>query len=600
MAHASEATATLMPCQPEELPRCCPACGGLECLCRPRFFPGQLLTDEDLNRLDHYIVEKAKLHNRNLHGWGVVCGLELACHPCDGYVTVTAGHALSPCGEDIVLCKDDAVAVCDLIQKCRQGKPVECDPPRHDNDDQACGGATEDWVLAVRYRENPSRGITPLLGAAAPCCTRCAGESCGCGGGCGQGGATTGGCGCGSKTAKSCGCGGKSAKSAAASMTAACPPAYSACETRSTRKGRGTPPQCEPTMVCESYSFEVYKAPPEDPEGDEDSAMEKRFDECIDPLLNALQPFPPQPTPQNLFSWCCRTRQTLINYLDTHPSTECALEHTLRELACPAPNDPDFNAKMNAALDVLAQVFVAILFHCICRTLLAPCPAPVTDDRVVLGTVTVTRKPCTIVRVCTWSGKRKFATSFPALQYWLSPLSFVRDLRQGIEWFCCQLLGLQKNQMAVPRNAVAGAPAAPFAGGPGEAAGFNFARREKLSRAQVLSTLALDAVLQRSSPFQPRNLFLDALGVADDDGQPFLKERERENLVPYLLFNQVLRPLAAAAVPPELAAALPGVRDEVAASGAAVLRAQLDEMREAMRRQEAELRTLKERLDGRG
>src|SRR5687767_11407116 len=146
MAHASEATATLMSCQPEELPRCCPACGGLECLCRPRFFPGQLLTDEDLNRLDHYIVEKAKLHNRNLHGWGVVCGLELACHPCDGYVTVTAGHALSPCGEDIVLCKDDAVPVCDLIQKCRQMKPVECDPPRPANDNNG-GDTTEDWVL---------------------------------------------------------------------------------------------------------------------------------------------------------------------------------------------------------------------------------------------------------------------------------------------------------------------------------------------------------------------------------------------------------------------------------------------------------------------
>ena len=60
----------------------CPACGGLQCLCRPRFFAGQLLTEEDLNRLDHYIVEKNKLHNRYLHGWGVVCGLEVVCHPC--------------------------------------------------------------------------------------------------------------------------------------------------------------------------------------------------------------------------------------------------------------------------------------------------------------------------------------------------------------------------------------------------------------------------------------------------------------------------------------------------------------------------------------
>src|SRR6266496_6842089 len=61
----------------------CPACGGLECLCRPRFFAGQLLSEEDLNRLDHYIVEKNKLHNRYLHGWGVVCGLDVVCNPCD-------------------------------------------------------------------------------------------------------------------------------------------------------------------------------------------------------------------------------------------------------------------------------------------------------------------------------------------------------------------------------------------------------------------------------------------------------------------------------------------------------------------------------------
>src|SRR6478752_10295708 len=87
----------------------CPDCGGLECLCRPRFFAGQLLTDEDLNLLDHYIVEKNKLHNRYLHGWGVVCGLEVFCQPCEGQVTVTAGYALSPCGDDIILCANDTV-----------------------------------------------------------------------------------------------------------------------------------------------------------------------------------------------------------------------------------------------------------------------------------------------------------------------------------------------------------------------------------------------------------------------------------------------------------------------------------------------------------
>src|SRR5689334_1481208 len=88
------------PCADECLP-VCPACGGLKCLCRPRFFPGQLLTDEDLNRLEHYIVEKNRLHNRYLVGWGVACGLEVVCDACDSdRVIVRTGYALSPCGDD--------------------------------------------------------------------------------------------------------------------------------------------------------------------------------------------------------------------------------------------------------------------------------------------------------------------------------------------------------------------------------------------------------------------------------------------------------------------------------------------------------------------
>src|SRR6478672_11949495 len=72
----------------------CPVCGGLKCLCRPRFFPGQLLSDEDLNRLQQYVIDKNRLHNRYLVGWGVACGLEVACSPCEAdSVTVRAGYA---------------------------------------------------------------------------------------------------------------------------------------------------------------------------------------------------------------------------------------------------------------------------------------------------------------------------------------------------------------------------------------------------------------------------------------------------------------------------------------------------------------------------
>ena len=86
MNHTHTSTAPEAPCLPPPPP--CPVCGGLECLCRPRFFAGQLLSEEDLRALDHYIIEKNKLHNRYLHGWGVVCGLEVVCHECKGWVTI--------------------------------------------------------------------------------------------------------------------------------------------------------------------------------------------------------------------------------------------------------------------------------------------------------------------------------------------------------------------------------------------------------------------------------------------------------------------------------------------------------------------------------
>ena len=140
----------------------CPACGGLQCLCRPRFFAGQLLTEEDLNRLEHYIIEKNKLHNRYLHGWGVVC------HPCHNLVTVKSGYALSPCGEDVVVCNDETVDVCALIQQCRPRdhrfpdflaellRPYVYDPALDDG--TPAGRLIEVWL---RYDETATQNVRP-------------------------------------------------------------------------------------------------------------------------------------------------------------------------------------------------------------------------------------------------------------------------------------------------------------------------------------------------------------------------------------------------------------------------------------------------------
>ena len=87
------------------------SCGGAGCAtCRPdgfvypRFFAGELLTEDDLSLLVEYVVAKNRLHNRALFGDGVVCGLDVTCHPCDpGKVIVQPGYALDCCGNDILV-----------------------------------------------------------------------------------------------------------------------------------------------------------------------------------------------------------------------------------------------------------------------------------------------------------------------------------------------------------------------------------------------------------------------------------------------------------------------------------------------------------------
>src|SRR6516165_1826800 len=120
---SSASTGTgLLPAGPSCQP--CPECGGLECLCRPRFFAGQLLTEQDLNRLENYILAKNRLHNRYLVGHGVVCGLQVTCSPCANTISVSDGYAIDPCGNDIIVCSPDTVDICKMIKACTPSTSV--------------------------------------------------------------------------------------------------------------------------------------------------------------------------------------------------------------------------------------------------------------------------------------------------------------------------------------------------------------------------------------------------------------------------------------------------------------------------------------------
>lgn len=66
----------------------------------PNFFTGKLLSVDDLQTEQTYHRERARLHNRLLHGTGVVAGLDVRSR--GGEIVVGAGMAIDPIGNEIV------------------------------------------------------------------------------------------------------------------------------------------------------------------------------------------------------------------------------------------------------------------------------------------------------------------------------------------------------------------------------------------------------------------------------------------------------------------------------------------------------------------
>ncbi len=495
----------------------CPVCGGLECLCRPRFFAGQLLTEADLNRLERYVVEKNKLHNRYLHGWGVVCGLEVVCHPCADRVTVRTGYALSPCGDDIIVCRDEVVDVCELIQKCRPpGPPGECLPPRSGSDED-CREVQEEWILAVCYDEKPSRGITALTGSSASaCCSRC------------SGGGTA-----------ACGCGCQSHSYA--------PGGYS--NGNGSRTQRRTSPQCEPTLICEGYTFIAYKAPPKNPASDRrqpQGELIERVLACATALLARLpqQPQGPGVTNEQLHAWCCELKETFLDFLVQQPVYDCTAYERLTQFRCPRPDpagDPGYPGKLASALQDLVIIVGEYLRYCLCSALLPPCPPMVECNCVPLATVTVRKSDCHVLRVCNW-GPRQQVVTFPHLGYWLSWTNIGERLRQMIESLCCRPFRRDQDVLGSAQPSFVGA-----------AAPSDTARRSTMAgdESRVFSTLLSQSWLNRTRTVDARNVALGALGIADERGVPFATNFEIEHPVEFLLLNQVVRPTLEATLPDE-------------------------------------------------
>jgi len=115
----------------------------------PRYYPRQLITSDDLTLEQEYFRNKLRMHNRMLHGWGVVCGAQVCMVPkAKGngefepwQVYVKPGYILGPCGDEIVI---DCARKVDLRTSGVTGVTGE-----------PCVEAVDPWCVEVFEREGP-------------------------------------------------------------------------------------------------------------------------------------------------------------------------------------------------------------------------------------------------------------------------------------------------------------------------------------------------------------------------------------------------------------------------------------------------------------
>jgi hypothetical protein len=85
--------------------RRCEICD-IPCFERNNYFTGKRMTTRDFQDEQCYFNEKRWLINRTVHGWGVVCGLDVKPTEDNKGVEVTPGLAIDCCGREILVCGD--------------------------------------------------------------------------------------------------------------------------------------------------------------------------------------------------------------------------------------------------------------------------------------------------------------------------------------------------------------------------------------------------------------------------------------------------------------------------------------------------------------
>lgn len=120
---------------------------------RARYFHGMLMTDRDFREEQLYHIEKRKMLNRTLHGWGVVCGLGITGKIGGSTITIGPGVALDCHGNEIVICDPYSI---DLTSNPCMGTPHKKPVTAKDCQQKEDVKKSNISYICIRYNEVPT------------------------------------------------------------------------------------------------------------------------------------------------------------------------------------------------------------------------------------------------------------------------------------------------------------------------------------------------------------------------------------------------------------------------------------------------------------
>lgn len=363
-------------------PCCPPTSSNAACppgpLSRPHFFAGQCLTEDDLNAMQHYLVERQQRHNRFLHGVGVVNGLKVCSHPCPGWITIKAGFAIGPCGEEICVPEDYEFDLCSAIKnKCPSAARCVDQFEFH-------------WQIRIRYAETECSGTAPV----AP---------------------TRGKCGCG------CQDGRKGAKSAPCRCHSANPSPVVA---------------CLPSRIRECFEIDVVPVQRGESSDVWSDTLVGNLMKCLRNFgaINEI-------IKEYSGHFGTLSGIAVIKPMEAALAAREIAVGLLSGIACaasvPAPYNVSSVDKFREYFNFVEKSLRTSSMTCLCENILPVMPSASEADGISIATITTlpssSSAPCAIQKICNLDHRQQMIT-LPLLQYWVS---IVPSFWAALEKKCC-------------------------------------------------------------------------------------------------------------------------------------------------------------------